>query len=107
MRGVLRKKVKDFYSREFNRQFFGIEWSKIIYFGGSDEVSLALFEFSPVKEKYIMTYPETHHNSRYFEELMAEAQKNGCKLISVVENNFLHPIYNSTCIVEELLCFKN
>lgn len=107
MRRILRKKVKDFYSREFNRQFFGIEWSKIIHFGGSDEVSLALFEFSSVKEKYIVTYPETHHNSRYFEELIAEAPKNGCKLIPVMENSFLHPIYNSTYIVEELLCFKN
>ena len=107
-RHLLEEKVRTFYIKEFNRQFWNIHWDKIIRFGGLDIESLSLFIFAPVKEKYIFLYDEMYRiEDRLFKQLLVEAQKNDCHLIQVKNNNILTPVYEGTRIAEELNCFKN
>lgn len=92
-RRLFRSKVRALFQKEFSRQFFGIDFEKIICYGGLNLDSLYLLTFSNVKEKYILTYPEMHKADKNFSTLLEEIKQSGGNIMPVTDNRLLHSEY--------------
>lgn len=88
-------KIDAFYKKEFDRQFFGLKWEKVIRFGGLDDLSLKLFMHAPAQEKYILVYPEMKSSLVNTKYLFKLAVRNNCKFIDVESNLLYKPVYSS------------
>lgn len=98
-RWIFARKIRQFYRKEFERQFFGLRWKKVVRFGGLDELSLNLFQYAPIKEKYILVYPEMKQSSTSFDHLLKMSSQNGCTLVDASNNS----ASESVCLLNRML----